>query len=169
MAGFLESLGLAFPWVMLALMFLGLVGLVVPIFPGNVIIWAAALVFALVDGFDGRAIGFFIAITLLTVLAVGADNLLMGAKAKQAGASWLSIGIALVSALVASVFLTPVVGLVVAPLALFLSEYIQSDNWDAKSAWETTKGLMLGCGWAFVARFSLGVIAIALYAWWAFG
>jgi uncharacterized protein YqgC (DUF456 family) len=154
---------------MMILMFLGLFGLIVPIFPGNVIIWAAALVYAVVDGFDGRAVGFFIPITLLTVLAVGADNLLMGAKARQAGASWWSIGIALVSALVASVFLTPIAGLIVAPLALFLAEYVRSDNWDAKTSWDTTKGLMLGCGWAFVARFSLGAIAIGLFAWWVFG
>ena len=39
-----EFFGLAFPWVILVIMLIGLVGLVVPIFPGGVVIWGAALV-----------------------------------------------------------------------------------------------------------------------------
>ncbi|MBN2045215.1 MAG: DUF456 domain-containing protein [Anaerolineales bacterium] len=166
--GFAHALGLAFPWFLLVIMGLGLFGLIVPVFPGNTVIWAGALAYGLVDGFNGRAWWFFIPITLLTVVALAADNVLMGAKAKQAGASWLSIGITLVAAFAASIILTPFAGLAAAPLTLFIAEFFQQDR-DSKKAWETTRGLMLGCGWAFVARFSLGLVTIGLYLWWVLG
>ncbi|MFN2146363.1 MAG: DUF456 family protein, partial [Anaerolineales bacterium] len=163
-----QAIGLAFPWFLLVIMLFGLFALIVPIFPGNMVIWAAVLAYALVDGFDGRAWWFFVPITLLTLIAFASDNVLMGAKAKQAGASWLSIGITLVAAFATSLVLTPFVGLLVAPLTLFISEFFQHKR-DAKLAWEITKGLLLGWGWSFVARFSLGLIVIGLYLWWFLG
>lgn len=166
--GFAEAIGIAFPWFLLAIMLLGLGGLVVPIFPGNTVIWAAALAFGLVRGFDGRGLWFFIPMTLLTIAAMAADNIMMGAKAKQAGAAWSSIGIALLAALVSSVVLTPFAGLIAAPLTLFLAEYVRNKQ-DARLAWVITRGLMIGCGWAFIVRFSLGTLTILLFAWWAFG
>jgi len=166
--GFAEAIGIAFPWFLLAVMLLGLGGLVVPIFPGNTVIWAAALAFGLVRGFGARGLWFFIPMTLLTIAAMAADNIMMGAKAKQAGAAWSSIGIALLAALVASVTLTPFAGLIAAPASLFLAEFFRNKQ-DATLAWTTTRGLMIGCGWAFIIRFSLGVLTILLFAWWAFG
>jgi len=163
-----QFFGAAFPWFTLVVMLLGLFGLVIPIFPGNMVIWAGALVYGIVEGFSGRALWFFVPMTLLTIVAFAADNLLMGAKAKQAGAAWSSIGIALVSAFFASVFLTPIAGLIAAPLSLFLAEFFRNKQ-DGKLAWKITSGLMLGWGWAFVVRFGLGVITIGLFMWWAFG
>jgi uncharacterized protein YqgC (DUF456 family) len=163
-----EAIGLAFPWFLLLIMGMGLAGLVVPVFPGNTVIWAGALAYGLVNGLTGRALWFFIPITILTALALAADNLLMGAKAKQAGAAWSSIGITLVAAFATSVVLTPFAGLIAAPLTLFLAEFFRNHQ-DSKLAWEITRGLMLGCGWAFVTRFSLGLVSIGLYLWWVFG
>ena len=68
----------------------------------------------------------------------------------------------------ASLVLTPVAGLLFAPLALYIHEYFRLDQ-DSAKAWLVTRGLMLGCGWAFVTRFLIGVIQVGLYAWWAFG
>ncbi|MCB2179738.1 DUF456 domain-containing protein [bacterium] len=163
-----EALGLAFPWVMLVLMSMGLIGLIVPIFPGNVVIWGATLVYGLVAGFGSRGWWFFVPISLITLAAVSVDNLLMGAKAKQAGASWVSIGVTLVAALATSIVLTPLAGLVAAPLTLFLMEYFRNHQ-DRGLAWKITSGLLVGWGWAFVIRFALGALAIGLYLWWAFG
>ncbi len=163
-----EALGLALPWFLLLIMVVGLFGLMVPVFPGNTVIWAGALTFGLVDGFSGRGWWFFIPITILSIIAMGADNVLMGAKAKQAGAAWWSIGVTLVVAFFASIILTPFAGLIAAPLTLFLTEYFRNQQ-DEELAWDITRGLMLGCGWAFIARFSLGLISIGLYLWWVLG
>lgn len=163
-----EAFGLAFPWVILVMMVLGVMGLIVPIFPGNTVVWAAALVYALVTGFDGRAWWFFVPISILTVIATSSDNILMGAKAHQAGASWVSIAIALVAGFVTSLVLTPLGGLVAAPVVLFVSEFFRNKK-DSKKAWQITSSLMVGWGMAFVVRFSLGVMVTGLYVWWAFG
>jgi len=168
LTGFADALGLAFPWFLLVVMLLGLFGLIVPVFPGNVVIWGAVLVYGLVAGFGSRGVWFFIPISILTIMAMAADNVLMGAKAKQAGAAWSSIGITLVAAFATSLVLTPLAGLVAAPLTLFLAEYFRN-NQDRELAWKITSGLMVGCGWAFIVRSALGVLAIGLYAWWAFG
>ena len=165
---FAQALGMAFPWFILIVMVLGLLGLVVPVFPGNMVIWAGALVYGLVNGLDGRALWFFIPMTLITLIAFSADNVLMGAKAKQAGAAWSSIGIALFAAFVTSIFLTPLAGLIAAPLSLFLAEFFRNQR-NRELAWKITSGLMIGCGWAFVVRFGLGAITIGLYLWWVFG
>jgi uncharacterized protein YqgC (DUF456 family) len=161
-----EFLGIAFPWVILIIMLFGWGGLVVPIFPGNVVIWGAALAYGLVTEFDPLGIWMFAFITLLMFLSVAADNLFMGAKAREAGASWQGIIIALVAGIVTSIFFTPLTGLVVAPVTLYINEYIRLK--DSEVAIRITRGMVLGCGWAFVIRFGLGAIQIGLYAVWAF-
>ena len=70
------------------IMFFGLVGLIVPIFPGLVIIWLAALVYILVT-INAVTTGGWILFAIITLLAVGGslvDNVLMGAKALEHGA-----------------------------------------------------------------------------------
>lgn len=166
--GITEFFGLALPWLLLIGMLFGLFGLIIPIFPGNVVIFAGVLAFGLLDGFDSRAWIFFVPITLLTLVAVSVDNILMGAKAKQAGAAWSSLAITLLVAFVVSLFFTPIAGLLSAPVALFLAELARLKG-DRHRAWEITSGLLVGWGWAFVVRFALGVLVIGLYLWWALG
>lgn len=162
-----EFLNLAFPWVILIVMLFGLIGMIVPIFPGGVVIWGASLMYGLVTGFEPRGIWMFAFITLLMLASVSADNLFMGAKALEAGASWQGIIIALVAGVITSFFFTPLAGLIAAPLALYISENIRLKN--SEEAIRITRGLVMGCGWAFVARFVLGTIKIGIYAFWAFG
>ena len=162
-----EFLGVAFPWVILTIMFVGWLGLIVPIFPGNVIIWGAAAAYGLVTDFDSPGLWLFVFITVLMLIGVAADNVFMGAKARVAGASWPAIIIALVAGVVTSFFFTPLAGLAAAPITLYLVEYIRLR--DAEKAIHATRGMMLGCGWAFVVRFGLGAFQIGLFAFWAFG
>lgn len=162
-----EFLGVALPWVILTIMFFGWLGLVMPIFPGNVVIWGAALAYGLITDFESPGIWLFAFITLLMFFGAAADNLFMGAKAREAGASWRAIIIALVAGIITSIFFTPLTGLVVAPLTLYTVEYIRLK--DAEQAIHVTRGMMLGCGWAFAVRFGLGAIQIGLFAFWAFG
>ncbi len=84
-----------FNWLILIIMVVGMFGLIIPIFPGNVVIWFSALVFGFVEGFETRGLWLFGVITLLMIAGVSADNLLMGTKAKKAGGSCIGIFIAL--------------------------------------------------------------------------
>ena len=147
-------------------MLIGLFGLIIPIFPGNVVMWLAALVYGLVFGF-GRLGGVtFAIITVLMLIAVAADNVLMGAKAREKGAAWGSIILALLAGVIGTIVLPPIGGLIAAPLVLFLMEQNRLGN--SEEAKAVTKALLTGWGLAFLVRFGLGVIMFALWGIWAF-
>ena len=147
-------------------MLFGLFGLVIPIFPGNVVMWLAALVYGLVFGFGTLGAILFGLITLLMLIAVAADNLLMGAKAREKGAAWGSIILALISGVVGTIVLPPIGGLIAAPLVLYLMEMQRLG--DADEARQVVKALLTGWGLAFVVRFGLGVVMFSLWGIWAF-
>lgn len=144
-------------------MLLGLLGLIVPIFPGLIIIWLAALAFALIKISAMTTLGWFLfgIITILAVVGSLADNVLMGAKALEHGASKRSIFLTLVIAVGVSLFLSPIGGLISAPIALYFLE--KANGHSKEEALNITKGLMTGWGWAFVVRFGLGIVMIALW------
>lgn len=148
--------------VVLAVMVAGLLTLLVPALPGLVIIWIPVLVYYLVTGFDLTAIILFIFITLLMIAGNLVDNILMGGSARAKGASWLAIGAALAAGLIGSFAMPPFGGLIGALLALFIVEYVRLKDW--RQALDSTTSMAMGCGWAVVARFGIGVVMIALWA-----
>ena len=151
----------------LGVMLVGLFGLVIPIFPGGVVIWLAALGYGLLTGFAPPGIVFFVLISILMIASALADNILMGTKAYQEGASWWSILIALFAGAVVTLLLPPFGGLIAAPIALYLAEYVRRRDWE--QAIKVTRGMLIGCGWAFFVRFGLGIVKIGLWAAWAWG
>ncbi|OQY31100.1 MAG: hypothetical protein B6I38_06335 [Anaerolineaceae bacterium 4572_5.1] len=146
-------------------MLIGLFGLIVPIFPGLVIIWLAALVFGLVHGFTTLGWVIFGVMTVLMIIGNTADGILMGAKALEHGASKRSIVLTLVAGIGVSLVLSPLGGLIAAPLTLYLSE--KSNGHSSEEAWAITRGLMIGWGWSFVLRFIIGLMMIILWIIWA--
>ncbi len=147
-------------------MLVGLFGLIIPIFPGNVVIWLVALVYGLVFGF-GRLGGIIFAIiTLLMFAAVLADNVVMGAKAREKGAAWGSIIMALIAGVIGTILLPPIGGIIAAPLVLYLMEMQRLK--DSEEAIMVVKALLIGWGLAFVVRFGIGVVMFALWGIWAY-
>jgi uncharacterized protein YqgC (DUF456 family) len=147
-------------------MLVGLFGLVIPIFPGNVVMWLAALVYGLVFGF-GRVGGILFAIiTVLMLVAALADNVLMGAKAREKGASWTSIILALVAGIIGTIVLPPIGGIIAAPLVLYGLELQRLGNSD--EAMKVVKALLIGWGLAFVVRFGIGIVMLSLWGIWAY-
>ena len=147
-------------------MLFGLFGLIIPIFPGNVVMWLAALVYGLVFGFGKLGGIIFAIITLLMLVAVTADNVLMGAKAREKGADWGSIILALIAGVIGTMIFPPIGGIIAAPIVLYLAE-LQRRR-DAEEAKAVVKALLTGWGLAFVVRFGIGVIMLALWGIWAF-
>jgi len=147
-------------------MLVGLFGLIVPIFPGNVVMWLAALTYGLIFGFGKLGAIMFAIITLLMIVAVLSDNILMGAKAREKGADWGSIILALIAGVVGTMIFPPIGGLIAAPLVLYLAE-LQRRR-DAEEAKAVVKALLTGWGLSFVVRFALGVVIFALWGIWAY-
>ncbi len=146
------------------IMAVGLFGMVLPIYPGVVIIWAAVLIHGVLTSFATLEIWVLAVISLLMIGGSLVDNFLMGGKARQAGASWISIGGALLGGLIGTFAFPPLGGIIAAPTLLFLLEFARIR--DSNQAWTTTKGLLSGWGLSFVARFMIGLVMIAIWAIW---
>ena len=144
------------------LMLVGLFGLIVPVFPGLVVMWLAALGYGVASGFSTLGIVLIVIISILMVVGSFADNLLMGAGARKGGASWTTIAVALAAGVIGTLLLPPIGGLIAAPAAVLLLEYSRLREW--QKAMQALRGLATGWGLSFVVRFIIGVIIQLL--WW---
>ena len=151
--------------ITLTVMLAGL--LVLPLLPGLVIIWAAALGYGLAAGFGTLGWIMFAILTVLMLAGSVVDNVLMGRSAHKEGAPWWVILLALLAAIVGSfVIPIPIIGGILAALAtLFVIEWIRRKDW--RKALASLKGMAIGWGWAFVIRFIIGLVMIGLWLIWA--
>jgi len=150
--------------IVLAVMLFGLLGLIIPVLPGLVIIWVPALVYGVLTGFNLLSGALFAVMTILMIIGNLSDNVIMGAKARQTGASWLAIGVALVAGILGSLIFPPFGGLITALLGLFAVEFYRLK--DIQRAIDSTRSMAIGCGWAAVLRFGIGAIMILLWGAW---
>jgi hypothetical protein len=147
-------------------MVVGWLSLLIVIVPGLVIMWVGALGYGIFTGFDTTGWIIFAIMTILMVVGSLIDNFLMGASARQKGASWWSLGAAWVGAIIGTIVLPPIGGLIFALLALFLVEYFRLK--DSKQAFDSSTSLATGCGWAVGVRLVIGFIMLILWILWAF-
>ncbi len=147
----------------LTIMALGM--LVIPILPGLVIIWVAALAYGLIAGFGVLGWSMFGIITVLMIAGSVLDNVLMGTSAHKKGAPWWVILLAMVAAIAANFFLPIIGGILGGLLVLFLIQWLRLRDW--QMALDSMKGMLIGWGWAFVFRFIIGMIMIGLWLIWA--
>ncbi len=147
----------------------GLLGLIVPVFPGLTVMWLGTLVYALISYSMGKMTTWdWVIFVLITLLMIGGniiDNIIIARKMRDQYVPWSSILLAFVAGLIASIFLTPLIGLIASPLALFGLEYVRVR--DRQAAWDGTKAYMIGWGWAFAARFVIGLFITGLWMVWA--
>jgi uncharacterized protein YqgC (DUF456 family) len=153
----------------LFVLIIGLLGLIVPVFPGLTVMWLGTLVYALIQAAAGKMTGWdwflFVLITLLMIVGNIVDNVIIARKMRDKYIPWSSILIAFAAGIIASFFLTPLGGLIAAPLGLFLAEVSRLKNREA--AIESTKAYMIGWGWAFGARFIIGLMITGFWMLWA--
>jgi len=153
----------------LLVLVVGLVGLIMPVFPGLVVMWLATLVYALLQATAGRMTGWdwflFALITILMLAGSIVDNVIIARKMRDHFIPWGSILFAFAASLVASIFFTPLIGLAAAPLALFLAEFRRLKDRD--EAFTSAKAYMIGWGWAFGARVLVGLAMIGFWMLWA--
>lgn len=165
----LDFLIFAVDWLTLAVLLIGLLGLIVPIFPGLTVMWLATLVYALLQSAAQRMTFWdwvlFALITLLMIAGNIVDNIIIARKMRDKFVPWSSILLSFAISLIASLFLTPIVGLASAPLALFGLEYYRLH--DKTAAIESTKAYMIGWGWSFAARFGIGILILGSWMLWA--
>lgn len=154
----------------LFVLLVGWIGTLVPVFPGLLIMWLGTLLYALVENDAGRMnwLGWtlFGVITVLMLLGNIIDNIIIARKMRGRAIPWTSIGLAFLAGLVGSIVLTPLVGLVVAPLTLFGIESVRLHS--RRLGFASAKAYMIAWGWSFAAVFGVGFLIIAVWLIWAF-
>lgn len=141
---------------------IGLFGLIVPVFPGIVVIWLAVLGYGVIKGFSTVGFISFVIISVLMLLGTVVDNILMGTGARRGGTSWLAIGFGLVAGVNGTLIYPPLGGIIAAPLVVFLFEYLRRK--DLRKAWNALRGLATGWGLSLLVRFGIGFLMMVL--WW---
>ncbi|GAB4489205.1 MAG: hypothetical protein OHK0031_12930 [Anaerolineales bacterium] len=153
----------------LTFMLVGLMGLVIPIFPGIAIIWLSAFFYmlfsALTGGMDGWDWLLFALISILAIVGSFVDNLILTAKLRETGVPWRSILIGMGAGLLSSIFITPIGALLATPLALYAAEYWRLR--EKSAALRSTRAFLIGWGWTFLALFAIGLTMIGLWGIWA--
>ena len=147
----------------------GLFGLIIPVFPGLTVMWFATLIYALVQWSSGL-MGWvdWLLFALITLLMIGGnivDNIIIAAKMRGHAIPWSSIILSYIVGIVVSLFLTPLIGLVAAPLSLLGWEYLRLR--DRKLAFESARVYMIGWGTSFAARFGIGILMVIFWMLWA--
>ena len=154
----------------LGIMLVGLFGLLIPVFPGLLIMWLATCLYALLENAAGRMQWqdwlLFAIITVLMIVGNIIDNIIIARKMRGKAIPWTSIGLAFLSGLVASLFFTPIIGLLASPLGLFGAEWLRLRK--AQPAFESARSYMVAWGWSFAAIFGIGLAMLVLWALWAF-
>ena len=145
-------------------MALGAVGTVVPLLPGLALVWAAGLVYGLVEGFDAVGV---VAFAVMSVLAAGgavAGWVVPKRRASGAGASRGSVWLGIAAAVV-GFFVVPVVGLPLGGvLGIYVGEHLRTH--DAGAAWVTTRATITGFGVAAVLQLAAALAMIAVWVAW---
>ena len=147
----------------------GWLGLVIPVFPGIMVMWLGTLAYAVIQALRGQMtwVGWFLffIITLLMIAGNIVDNIIIAKHMRDKDVPWSSILVSFAVGIIASMFLTPLIGIIASPLGLFLAEWRRVK--DKQVAFGNTKAWMIGWGWSFLAMFGIGFVMILLWGLWA--
>ena len=147
------------------IMVISLFALIIPGVPGLIIIWAAALVFGLIIGFNWLAWLIMGLLTILWLFGSVIDNIITAKSTLDTGASLWSIILGIVTGVIGAIVLTPLIGLLTAFLGVLAGEFWRLRN--LRKALGTTRGWLVGLGWSFFLRFLTGLAMIGLWLIWA--
>jgi uncharacterized protein YqgC (DUF456 family) len=151
--------------VVAAVMVLGLAGVVLPVLPGLLLIWAAAVGWAVLDGGGAARWAAVGVVTALLVLGTVVKYALPARRARRWGDAGAPRSTLLVGAMAAVVGLLviPVVGLLVGGvLGVLGAELVRLG--DAGAAWRSTRAVLLAVGLGMLAELAAGLLMVATWA-----
>jgi hypothetical protein len=152
------------------LMFLGLVGAIIPVLPGPILIWIGALVFATSSGFEKVGIPTLVVLAFIMILAWGSELTLTTLFTKRVGATWKTVVGAVVGGIVGASLLSaplPVVGTIfgaalgAAAGVVFVESQIQKRKWN--DALRVSRNYLAGCLIGRVVEVLLCLLMIGIF------
>ena len=145
-------------------MVVGILGTIVPFLPGLPIVWAAALVYGVVEGFG--AIGWicFGLITVIGIAGLVAGVVVPKRHVEGGGAPFSTIVTGAIGAVI-GFFVIPVVGLVVGGVVgVLIAERVRTGDW--QQAWASTKRALIGFGLGALVQRGAGVVMMLTWVAW---
>jgi uncharacterized protein YqgC (DUF456 family) len=147
----------------LLIMLVGLVGTVLPVIPGTVLIFLAALIYALIEGFHVVGWPTLVVLGLLTVVATTADIWASSIGAKAGGASGWSVVVGLVGGVVGFFLFTLPGAIIGAILGVLVTEIARVGDW--KQALKAGGGWAVGWALSTVLQLGIGLTMVAIFVW----
>lgn len=145
-------------------MLAGLIGTALPLIPGLPVVWGAALIYGLVEGFGTTGT---IAFGIISVIALAGmiAGIVLPHRRFAAGGAPRATMVAGVAGAIVGFFVIPVVGLVVGALAaIMLVEYRRTA--DTAAAWRSTKTMIAGFGVGILVELSAGIGIVLVWVIW---
>jgi len=153
------------PWLVVALvlMFIGLLGVILPLVPGIVLVYLAALLYAVIEGFAKIGPITLAVLTILAVVGVTADLWVSSLRARVGGASvWALLG-GLVLGLVGLIFFSLPGAILGSVLGVIAVEMGRVRDW--RKVLKSGGGWLIGWLLSAVVQLSLALIMIAIFLW----
>lgn len=155
------------------LIFLGLVGAVVPLLPGPLFIWLGVFIWAWGDGFDRIGWPTLLILGALTLIAWTVDIGLSIVSSRKAGAGWKSIGVSILTGIGGGILLSfiPLVGSILGAIGgaiggLWYMEYRAKG--DRALATQAVRGYIGGVLVSMAVELGAALLMILIFAWQAF-
>jgi uncharacterized protein YqgC (DUF456 family) len=144
-------------------MAVGLVGTVAPVVPGAVLIFGAALVYAVIDGFQLVGWPTIVIMGLIAAVATTADLWASSLGAKAGGASGWSVLAGAIGGFAGLILFSLPGAIIGAVLAVLLAEVVRLQ--DPLRAAKAGGGWLLGWALSTLVHLSLGLIMVAIFVW----
>jgi uncharacterized protein YqgC (DUF456 family) len=153
----------------LFVMMVGLIFTIVPLLPGILIIWLAAIGYGLLLGWEKLGWLTFSLLTFLMILGFIADLLAGHFGAKMGGASCLAVAVGTLTGLVAGLLVslvgTPIAGCLAGVAGtvggILMVERIRYKDW--QTAINATKGYLAGSTAGIIAKVTAGCLMVGVF------
>lgn len=156
----LESIGLG---VIIFFMLIGLIGAFIPLMPGPLLVWLAALVYVLATQFTVVGPVSFTVITAIAFIAATADFWMSVLGAKSLGASGRSILWGIGGGLLGFLVLNLFGALIGYALGILYHEYRRHNDWH--TALKASLGGLAGWGLSTAVQAGGALLVIIIFVW----
>jgi len=148
----------------------GILSLFLVFFPGLTVIWLGQLVWVAATSFNrthepwqsGLTIALFVISTILMIVGGLIDNVLMAKNTMAKKTPLWVVAVTWLCMVFGGIIFTPVGGLALSLLVLYLFEYYRNDK-DKDKAFDSTKGWAVGCGTAAIVRLVMAAFMVFLW------
>lgn len=147
--------------IAVAFIFVGIIGVIVPILPGMLLVWLTVLVYAWRTGFEVIGWPSLVFITIIALVAGTAQVWLPLLGAQKKGAAKRAMFLGVVGAIVGT-FVLPLIGTVIGyALGIFLGEYLKVRDWNL--ALKASLGGVAGWGISTIVEISAALLILLIF------